>query len=85
MLLADYNSFFQLHFIIIFSHNSILFMFLANYNRMAIIGRFLDKALFNKLLESDKSSFVAMYGRRRIGKTYLIGSKFENFTFSFTI
>lgn len=60
-------------------------MFLANYNRMAIIGRFRDKALFNKLLESDKSSFVAMCGRRRIGKTYLIGSKFENFTFSFTI
>jgi uncharacterized protein len=51
---------------------------------MAIIGRYREKALFNKLLESDKSSFVAMYGRRRIGKTYLIRSYFENFTFHYT-
>lgn len=51
---------------------------------MNIVGRYREKALFNKLLEAESSSFVAMYGRRRIGKTYLIKSFFENFTFHFT-
>ena len=42
-----------------------------------------------KLLESkynsDKSEFVALYGRRRVGKTYLIRSVFQNrFVFQLT-
>jgi AAA+ ATPase superfamily predicted ATPase len=27
---------------------------------------------------SDKSEFVAMHGRRRVGKTFLVGEYFKN-------
>ena len=37
-----------------------------------IIGRNAEIELLNKMLHDDKSHFVAVYGRRRIGKTYLI-------------
>ena len=37
-----------------------------------IIGRAEEKKLLNKLLDSKKSEFIAVYGRRRVGKTFLI-------------
>jgi len=37
-----------------------------------IIGRKREIALLNELIDSNKVEFVAMYGRRRIGKTFLI-------------
>jgi len=54
-----------------------------------MIGRKKEIALLNKLCESDKSKLVAVYGRRRIGKTYLINQLFtlhkkECTFFSFT-
>ncbi len=50
-----------------------------------IIGRKDEIALFNSILNSPKSSFLALYGRRRIGKTYLIRTFFKNkFTFQLT-
>lgn len=43
----------------------------------AIVGRETDLATFQELYKSDKSDFVAVYGRRRVGKTFLIRSAFE--------
>ena len=39
---------------------------------MEIIGRDSEKNEFDNILRSDKSEFVAVYGRRRVGKTFLI-------------
>lgn len=39
---------------------------------MEIIGREEEVEIMDKLLDSNTSEFLAMYGRRRIGKTYLI-------------
>jgi uncharacterized protein len=39
---------------------------------MKIAGRQKEIALLQSLMEKDDSSFLAVYGRRRIGKTYLI-------------
>ena len=47
-----------------------------------IIGRNSEIELLNKILHDDKSHFVAVYGRRRIGKTYLIREAF-NYRFTF--
>ena len=38
----------------------------------AIIGREKEVAELNELYDSDKSEFVAVYGRRRVGKTFLV-------------
>lgn len=46
--------------------------------REKIIGRTAEQALLDKLYLSDKSEFVAVYGRRRVGKTFLIKEFFEN-------
>ena len=40
-----------------------------------MIGRVEEIAALKDALDSDESQFVAVYGRRRIGKTYLIRSK----------
>jgi len=37
-----------------------------------IIGRDAERAQLQKLLDSSKPEFVAVYGRRRVGKTFLI-------------
>ena len=47
-----------------------------------LIGRELETKELRDIYNSDESSFVAIYGRRRIGKTYLINELFEHdFTF----
>jgi len=38
----------------------------------SVIGRKKEKQLLDKVLQGDKSEFLAFYGRRRIGKTFLI-------------
>lgn len=43
-----------------------------------IIGRTNEKKVLNRLLTSKQAEFLALYGRRRIGKTYLIKHYFEN-------
>lgn len=50
---------------------------LAKYRFMEIIGRAAEKEIFSDLLNSNSSEFVAVYGRRRVGKTYLIRNYFE--------
>ena len=42
-----------------------------------IIGRNEEKEAFDALLVSDKSEFVSITGRRRVGKTYLVNTHFE--------
>jgi AAA+ ATPase superfamily predicted ATPase len=51
----------------------------------AIVGRTEYLETFQELYKSDKSEFVAVYGRRRVGKTFLIRTAFEGkFTFQVT-
>ena len=42
-----------------------------------IIGREEEIAVLQALEKTDKSAFVAVYGRRRVGKTFLIRTVFE--------
>jgi uncharacterized protein len=49
-----------------------------------IIGRKEEINILNSLKMSSKSEFVAVYGRRRVGKTYLIRQVFEE-QFSFQL
>ena len=43
-----------------------------------IIGRKNEIKILNDSYNSDQSTFVAIYGRRRIGKTYLINELFQD-------
>ncbi len=43
-----------------------------------MIGRKKEAELLNRLYNDDKAHFVAVYGRRRVGKTYLINEVFNN-------
>ena len=50
-----------------------------------MLGREEEKRILLSLLESEKSEFVAIYGRRRVGKTYLVRETFNyNFAFQHT-
>lgn len=50
-----------------------------------LLGRKQEIDIFLKLKKTDKPSFVALYGRRRVGKTFLVKQVFENnFTFYLT-
>jgi uncharacterized protein len=50
-----------------------------------MIGRKEESTLLQKLATADQSAFVAVYGRRRVGKTYLIRQVFEDqYAFSLT-
>ncbi len=44
---------------------------------MELVGRYLEKQILTGILEKPESQFVAMYGRRRIGKTFLIRRTFQ--------
>jgi len=50
-----------------------------------LIGRESEQKLLHSLYTSDESQFVALYGRRRVGKTYLIRQTFKGkFAFEHT-
>ena len=50
-----------------------------------IIGREKEQMLIQEYYDSPKAELVAIYGRRRVGKTYLIKSFFnQQFDFYFT-
>lgn len=50
-----------------------------------MLGRHREKKRLSRLLESDKSELLAVYGRRRVGKTYLIKEYYkDNIVFDFT-
>ena len=42
-----------------------------------MIGRELETSILEAILKKNKSSFLAITGRRRIGKTYLIDAFFK--------
>ena len=42
-----------------------------------IIGRLAEKKTLEKLYKSERSEFVAVYGRRRVGKTFLLKELFQ--------
>lgn len=44
-----------------------------------LIGRDVQKKLFTEALDSAKSEFLVVYGRRRVGKTFLIKNVLEGF------
>ena len=43
-----------------------------------IIGRKKEIAVFEKLLQSKQAEFVTIFGRRRVGKTFLVREYFKN-------
>jgi uncharacterized protein len=45
---------------------------------MQLIGRTREIEKLNKLMHSSKSEFLAVYGRRRVGKTFLLKEHFNN-------
>jgi AAA+ ATPase superfamily predicted ATPase len=50
-----------------------------------LIGRRREREILNQAMTSDRSELVAVYGRRRIGKTFLIRQHYANdIVFSFT-
>ncbi|MBQ1698739.1 MAG: AAA family ATPase [Bacteroidales bacterium] len=53
--------------------------------RTNIIGREDEQKILEQYLNSGKAELIAIYGRRRVGKTYLIKSFFDDkFDFAFT-
>lgn len=62
-----------------FPHRSRVFLVIIG---AMIIGRKEELKLFGELMNSGKSEFVAVYGRRRVGKTFLIREAF-NYQFAF--
>ena len=53
--------------------------------KQTLIGRAKEIQKFQKYQQSRKSEFVALYGRRRVGKTYLVRQVFqEQMTFQLT-
>jgi len=49
-----------------------------------IIGREVELAKLKNAENSGKAEFIAVYGRRRIGKTFLIRQTFGSFAFEHT-
>jgi len=43
-----------------------------------IIGRVAEQTILNRLFNSKEAEFAAIYGRRRVGKTYLVRETFSN-------
>jgi len=53
--------------------------------KSGIIGREFEQQLLKSFCQSNKAEFVAIYGRRRVGKTFLVKQTFTHrFAFSFT-
>ncbi len=54
-------------------------------NNIKIIGRETEMAKFDKILNAPNSEFLAIYGRRRVGKTFLVRQYFKKqIVFDFT-
>lgn len=66
---------------IIFCQISFFYTFVANYRQIVmsvVIGRKQETEELERLYRSDRPEFVAVYGRRRVGKTFLIKQVFKN-------
>ena len=49
-----------------------------------LIGRDREKKILADCIDSQRAEFIAVYGRRRVGKTYLVKQYFNN-SFSFYV
>jgi uncharacterized protein len=49
-----------------------------------ILGRKEEKRRFKRAINDDRSAFIALYGRRRVGKTFLVRQYFD-YTFDFQV
>ena len=50
-----------------------------------LIGREKEQQILKEALTDEYSQFIAVYGRRRVGKTFLIRESYDyHFTFQFT-
>lgn len=50
-----------------------------------LIGRDKEKQILKNALSEEQSQFIAVYGRRRVGKTFLIRESYDyTFDFQFT-
>ena len=49
-----------------------------------IIGRSKEIERLRRIVESDRAELVAVYGRRRIGKTFLVKEFFNGIAFAHT-
>ena len=68
---------------LIFAVNYIIYIFTAKSKFKNMIGREDEMTLLNEKYASEKSEFIALYGRRRVGKTYLVREAFKDkITFS---
>ncbi|MDR0725706.1 MAG: ATP-binding protein [Prevotellaceae bacterium] len=71
-------------------HNYIFYNFAASFNvfdmklKMNIIGRVEEQEAIARYIESDNPEFMVIYGRRRVGKTFLI-RQFFNDKFAFYV
>ena len=55
-----------------------------NKDKQKLIGREMEMAELRRCMESDRSEFVIVYGRRRVGKTFLVDRYFNgDYDFSF--
>jgi AAA+ ATPase superfamily predicted ATPase len=62
----------------------VYFLYIYGQNEI-MIGRETERKILNEKLASKKSEFVALYGRRRVGKTYLVRNVYKDkLTFSLT-
>ena len=50
----------------------------TNLMEQVIVGRKKELAQIERYYHSGKAEFVAVYGRRRVGKTFLIRQYFKN-------
>ena len=72
-------------FYIVLFKNNLLFVRIVTMKKESLIGRDEEKKILKKYHESSKSEFVAIYGRRRVGKTFLVRETLgDSFDFSFT-
>lgn len=54
-------------------------------NTQNIIGRKKELEILDRVYTGNKSEFIILYGRRRVGKTFLVNQRFgEHFTFRMT-
>lgn len=53
------------------------YIFVAKY-RHIMIGRKVEQELLQEAIEKDRAQFIVVYGRRRVGKTFLVNEFFQN-------
>lgn len=65
--------------ILYFAECGIFYTFTAKYNAYMsnVIGRKLEILELERHYQSDRSEFIAVYGRRRVGKTFLVKQTFK--------